>query len=425
MSDPEAPLSEPSDPAAGRAPIDLSVLHSLLTRWADGRQVGRPVPFEGLTNDPRMPAEIRRLVGLDAVDPGMAPTADHAAVPGPADPGRPTIPGYDLLDVVGRGGMGLVYRAHDTALMRDVAIKVLLPEYAHSQSAIRRFREEALITGQLQHPGIPPVHEVGVLPDGRPYLAMKLVKGQTFDAMLKARSTPADEHGRLLVIFEQVCQAVAYAHSHNVIHRDLKPANVMVGAFGEVQVMDWGLARVLDAKPTELDATESPERTKIRDPRANADSSGTQAGSVVGTPAYIPPEQAAGDLAAVDRRSDVFGLGGLLFAGLTAQPPLVGPAAAAVRLQAVGPNWTGPSRLDASGAEPELVALRNRASPRNRRTGRPTRPSWPRGRRLPGRARGAGRAADLDRAAAEARAVEQRKRRRVRSGLAAVPGCSC
>ena len=157
-------------------------------------------------------------------------------------------PGYELLGEVGRGGMGVVYRARDVRLSREVAIKLLREDYPADSAACDRFVAEAQITGQLQHPGIPAVHELGKLPDGRPFLAMKLVRGRTLRDQLNERSDPAEGRGRFVAVFEQICQAVGYAPAHRVIHRDLKPGNVMVGAFGEVQVMDWGLAKVLPAQ---------------------------------------------------------------------------------------------------------------------------------------------------------------------------------
>src|SRR6516165_5020872 len=169
-------------------------------------------------------------------------------------------PGYELLGEVGRGGMGVVYRARDAALDRDVAVKLLTERYPADSPAAQRFLGEARITGQLQHPGIPAVHQVGALADGRPFLAMKLIKGGTLEALLKQRPDPAADRGRLLAVFEAVCQAVGYAHAHRVIHRDLKPANVMVGAFGEVQVMDWGLAKALgEETPAPADAVAAAE----------------------------------------------------------------------------------------------------------------------------------------------------------------------
>ncbi|HTU91550.1 MAG TPA: serine/threonine-protein kinase [Gemmataceae bacterium] len=181
-----------------------------------------------------------------------------------APPASP--PGYELIDEIGRGGMGIVYRARDTALDRDVAVKLLSDRYAADSLAAQRFLSEARITGQLQHPGIPAVHQVGALPDGRPFLAMKLIKGSTLETILKHRLDPSADRGRLLAIFEAVCQAVGYAHAHRVIHRDLKPANVMVGAFGEVQVMDWGLAKVLGEETPATAEALAAEQTRAARP---------------------------------------------------------------------------------------------------------------------------------------------------------------
>jgi eukaryotic-like serine/threonine-protein kinase len=157
---------------------------------------------------------------------------------------------YALLDRVGAGGMGEVFRGRDPALGRDLAVKVLGPDLRGNQEAERRFEQEARITGALQHPNIVPVHNLGRLPNGRLYFTMKLVRGRTLARILTEDQGP-EQLPALLAIFEKVCQAVAFAHSRGVIHRDLKPANVMVGAFGEVQVMDWGLAKIL---PTDRQA---------------------------------------------------------------------------------------------------------------------------------------------------------------------------
>src|SRR5262245_58160134 len=183
-------------------------------------------------------------------------TAALEAQSGTTAGGIPAGPlGYELRDEIGRGGMGVVYRARDAALDRDVAVKLLSDRYPADSPAAQRFLSEARITGQLQHPGIPAVHQVGTLADGRPFLAMKLIQGSTLEAILKHRPDLSADRGRLLAIFEAVCQAVGYAHAHHVIHRDLKPANVMVGTFGEVQVMDWGLAKVLgEEAPSTADA---------------------------------------------------------------------------------------------------------------------------------------------------------------------------
>jgi tetratricopeptide (TPR) repeat protein len=300
------------------------------------------------------------------------PAADPAATTSDAPAADPTVAPpvlrgrYALGDEIARGGMGVIYRATDTALGREVAVKVLQEKYAPDSGAARRFADEARIAAQLQHPGIPPVHDLGALPDGRPFLAMKLIKGQTLEKLLGARPDPSADRGRFVAAFEQVCQAVAYAHAHGVIHRDLKPANVMVGSFGEVQVMDWGLAKVLSARPAE---TADPEATRADTlVRSLRDSDGlfTQAGSVLGTPAFMAPEQALGAVAKVDQRSDVFGLGAILAVILTGRPPFAAGSAETARVRAAqGDLADCLARLDACGAEPELVALCKRClSPR-------------------------------------------------------------
>jgi tetratricopeptide (TPR) repeat protein len=269
-------------------------------------------------------------------------------------------PGYELCEEIGHGGMGVVFRARDTALNRDVAVKLLSDRYPPDSPTALRFLSEARITGQLQHPGIPAVHQVGTLGDGRPFLAMKLIKGSTLEAILKQRPDPAADRGRLLAVFEAVCQAVGYAHAQRVIHRDLKPANVMVGAFGEVQVMDWGLAKVLgEERPANAEALATEETRAWTEFHLTPETgSHTQAGSLVGTPAFIPPEQALGEIGKVDERADVFGLGALLVVILTGKPPYVGESFEAVRVQAArGKLEDCFARLEASGAEPGLVVL--------------------------------------------------------------------
>ena len=232
---------------------------------------------------------------------------------------------YVLGDEIARGGMGVVYLATDTILSREVAVKVLQTRFAPGSGTARRFADEARIAAQLQHPAIPPVHDLGILPDGRPFLAMKLIKGQTLEALLKARPDPSAERGRFVAVFEQICQALAYAHAHDVIHRDLKPANVMVGAFGEVQVMDWGLAKVLTNREDEQSAPDPDATTGGTDIISLRDTEGTltQAGSILGTPAFMPPEQAVGAVGKINEQSDVFGLGAVLAVILTGRPPFM------------------------------------------------------------------------------------------------------
>jgi tetratricopeptide (TPR) repeat protein len=340
-------------------------------------------------------------------------------------------PGYALLEEIGRGGMGVVYRARDIALDRDVAVKLLADRFGPDSPAAQRFLTEGRITGQLQHPGIPAVHQVGAPPDGRPFLAMKLIKGSTLELLLQRRDDPTDR-GRLLAVFEAVCQAVGYAHAHDVIHRDLKPANVMVGAFGEVQVMDWGLAKILGAEA----APASPAATQDEATRAwtqisptPEDGSHTQAGSLVGTPAFIAPEQALGEIAKVNKRSDVFGLGALLAVILTGKPPYVGDNAESVRVQAVrGKLDDCFARLEASGAEPELVALCRRClafepADRPADAGEVAQAVAELRAAADERARRAELErvrVEAERATAQAQAAERRKRRRLWLGAAAV-----
>jgi tetratricopeptide (TPR) repeat protein len=292
---------------------------------------------------------------------GLASTADPrpAASPGADGPAGdlPAVPGYQVLREIARGGMGRVLAACDLGLDRDVALKVLLPG-----ANADRFVRESKITARLPHPGIPPVHALGTLADGSPFLAMKLVAGQTLAVEMKTADRP-----RLLQAFTQVCQAVGFAHSRGVIHRDLKPANVMVGAFGEVQVMDWGLAKDLAGRegvdeprsaevPMVLPVgTDSSQTADYRTLGKAADGQ-TQAGQVMGTPAYMAPEQARGE--AVDARSDVFALGGILCAILTGQPPFRGKSAREVLRRAAAADLADANaRLDGCGADADLIAV--------------------------------------------------------------------
>jgi tetratricopeptide (TPR) repeat protein/tRNA A-37 threonylcarbamoyl transferase component Bud32 len=264
---------------------------------------------------------------------------------------------YTVFEELGHGGMAEVFRAMDAAFGRTLAFKVLLAKHRDNPELVRRFVEEARIHARLTHPAIVPVHELGSLPDRRPFFTMKLVKGQTLAELLKQRGTPQDDLPRFLAVFEQVCQAMAYAHAAGVIHRDLKPANVMVGAFGEVQVMDWGLAKVLSEKEgapapdhsTEIGVVESP-----RDETGDA----SRPGSVMGTLAYMAPEQARGEVAQMDERADVFGLGAILCVILTGHPPYVAVTREALEGEAQRGDVAGAcARLDGCGADAELVRL--------------------------------------------------------------------
>ncbi len=216
---------------------------------------------------------------------------------------------YRLVRPLGRGGMGAVYVVEDTELGREVALKVSSTAGAASEPC-ERLRREARILAQLEHPGIVPVHDVGALPDGRVFYVMQRVRGEPLDAWAKGHP----ERPPRLRLFQRICEAVAFAHAGGVVHRDLKPENVMVGAFGEALVMDWGIAKSLapgSARGPAVDA-DAPRGSPADTLPAPTEGDGTIAGTVMGTPGYMAPEQARGDLAAVDARSDVYALGAIL-----------------------------------------------------------------------------------------------------------------
>jgi hypothetical protein len=289
------------------------------------------------TVDHVVPAE--ELATVDVSQPDQSTNASGPYLPaGPVD--APTIPGYRITAEIARGGMGRVYAGHDLKLDREVAIKTLLPG-----ANAARFVTEAKITARLPHPNIPPVHALGEV-DDTPWLAMKFVHGQTLADLLKDRATPPSEWPRFVQIFEQIAQAVGFAHQRGIIHRDLKPLNVMVGEFGEVQVMDWGLAKSTatgsEASPgAESDAT---------------DVQHTMAGTVMGTPGFMAPEQARGEV--VDQRADVFALGAILTSILTGQSVFGGTTAKETITQAArGDTAAALARLEKSGTDPELLAI--------------------------------------------------------------------
>jgi tetratricopeptide (TPR) repeat protein len=386
---------------------------------AFGPDSGPPLPVTGSVVQALGAAPVQlREPDTEPADPVVRPHSDAVSAEAPAR--------LQLQGEIARGGMGAVLKGRDVDLGRDVAVKVLLEAHAGRTELVQRFVEEAQVAGQLQHPGVVPVYQMGQLPDRRPYFTMKLVKGQTLAQLLARRTDPAQDRPRLLKVFEQVCQALAYAHARGVIHRDLKPSNVMVGAFGEVQVMDWGLAKILRQGGADEKAPATAEATVIRTARGGSATppppgSQTQAGAVLGTPAYMAPEQARGETARLDERCDVFGLGAILCTILTGQPPYAGADGEAVYGLASRAELAGAfARLDGCGADAELIALVKCclcADP----AGRP-RDAGALAAELNaylGSVEARLRRAELDRAAAEARAVEERKRRRVALALAA------
>ena len=285
----------------------------------------------------------------DDITQTIAPTGtpdslETAASDAPAKIGDATaLPGHTVGEQIGRGGMGLVHRATDAELQRDIALKSLTTKAARSTTSAARFEREARALAQLEHPNIVPIHRLGHDEEGRPFYTMKLVKGQTLRAILRGINEGNEQTltdyplDRLLTILRKVCDAIAFAHHKGVIHRDLKPENIMIGEFGEALVMDWGLAKLMGEEP-EPEHTEG--TSEPLDLPGQFDPSGTisgvnsgysealtMVGEVVGTPRYMAPEQAHGETQKIDARTDVYALGGMLFEILALEPSVTGKSA--------------------------------------------------------------------------------------------------
>lgn len=292
----------------------------------------------------------------------------------PAAPKEVATGRYILGAEIGRGGVGTVHAAWDVHLDREVALKVLRQEHQNRPEIALRFLKEARITSRLQHPGVVAIYEVGTSPDELPFFVMQLIHGKTLDQILNSRSDLITDRTRLLDIFFQVCQVVAYAHSQGVIHRDLKPANIMAGAFGLVKVTDWGLAKLLnEPEPLEEFIASShfnPYEGMTADSRLDAADlswNETQLGTIFGTPAYIPPEQALGETQQVDKRADVFGLGSLLCEIFTGAPPYTGASGREIYNKASAADTDDAfRRLDASAAPQDLLTLTKACLARDR-----------------------------------------------------------
>jgi WD40 repeat protein len=349
---------------------DLLIEQGHLTR-ADTAAVEVLLEQETRNQDSRSPSlspdeRLRRaLAALEesrtgGVTTGLASGDPDVSLSQPAPVPR-TGPRYALIRQHGSGGGGRVWVAWDHDLEREVALKELLPEWAERPELCQRFLDEARITGQLDHPGIVPVHDLA-RPDGDqpPYYTMRLIKGRSLDEALEAyhqrqlsgQALPL-ERATLLQAFIQVCQAVAYAHDRGVIHRDLKPQNVVLGDYGEVIVLDWGLARLL-GRPE----GSTPLPAVTLDPADTHDPS--RPGAVLGTPSYMAPEQAAGRQGLVNPRTDVYGLGSMLYELLTGRPPFTGSDNEEVRRQVCTTPPAHPCAIQPS-VPPALAAVCLRA----------------------------------------------------------------
>jgi hypothetical protein len=239
-----------------------------------------------------------------------APAGHSSAADAPAGADR-----YEVQREIGEGGMGRVLEAIDRQFGRRVAIKELLQTDSNSLRA--RFQVEAVVTANLEHPGVAPVYDRGVDAKGQPYYAMRLIRGRTLaDAISEANDLPA--RLQLIPVVVRVAQTLAYAHDHGIIHRDVKPANIVVGRHGETVLLDWGIAKVRGVGVSEALRDDG-------DSERLATAPATRHGAVIGTPAYMAPEQAAGEVAAIDERTDVFALGALLYHVLSGRAPFEGP----------------------------------------------------------------------------------------------------
>lgn len=280
------------------------------------------------------------MAGSEATLPVARPIVEDEPDEPPAADGPPELR-FKVLRPHARGGLGEVFVAHDTELNREVALKRIRDERLDTPENRARFVLEAEVTGSLEHPGIVPVYSLGTSDDGRPFYAMRFIKGESFKEAIvqyhQTNSSGRDETGRLLELrkllrrFIDVCNAIEYAHSRGVLHRDLKPDNIMLGDFGETLVVDWGLAKPLGMAepPVEL-GPDSPDDPGVQNgggegarPVWASGTAPTQMGSAIGTPAYMSPEQAAGDLDRIGVAADVYSLGATLYCLLTGRPPFV------------------------------------------------------------------------------------------------------
>jgi serine/threonine protein kinase/Tfp pilus assembly protein PilF len=312
---------------------------------AAGAQVSGLIaePDDGPTFDPHRDAGLRTGAYVLGTHAGKLAPTEFAGATGAYDPNAPSSFGdgsaavdavpmearcgrYRLKHFHAKGGMGEIWLAEDTTIGRPVALKRMLGRHKNQQ---HRFRVEAQVTGQLEHPGIVPIHELGTTEDGLPFYTMKFVRGRTLQAVIqefhKSKLAPGArdvERVRLLQNFISLCQTVAYAHSKGVLHRDLKPENVMLGPYGETLLLDWGIAKVMDQP--EAAGTDKADFVHLEEAD---DETGTRAGAVIGSPSYMSPEIAAGLNAEADQRSDVFLLGATLYEILTGKLPRQGKSA--------------------------------------------------------------------------------------------------
>lgn len=278
---------------------------------------------------------------------------------------------YLVGDEIGHGGMGVVYEAWDTQLQRRIAIKILRKEERAKPDSLPRFFREARIASRLHHPGILSVHDFAVAPDGQAFIVMGLLHGATLAEALSTVVDRAAELPRFFNIFVKVCQAIAFAHAKGIIHRDLKPSNIMIGDYGEVTILDWGLAKVIGEATPPAVASPNPGAggpNPVSGGQLDHCPWETVAGAVFGTLAYLAPEQARGQVDQIDQRSDIFALGSILCEILTGKPPFCGETLAETYKQAVKGDITNILRLlDSCQGPRSIVGLAKKClSPKRR-----------------------------------------------------------
>ncbi|MBK8975774.1 MAG: protein kinase [Planctomycetes bacterium] len=378
-------MADPSRDDASAPPSSVAEdrAYALLADFLRDRDAASELDFEALcARHPECEGELRSIRDAYLTLEDLLPGPVEA---GPAPRGAPATPPevtrlwqhllhsgprgdrYEERGELARGGMGVVLRVWDRELRRELAMKVLRD--ARSDDAGKtRFLAEAQVTSQLDHPGIVPVHEIGMRSGSSVYYTMRLVRGRELASVLPLGSATADgwDLPRVLDALLKVCDTMRYAHDQGVVHRDLKPSNIMVGAYGDVYVMDWGLARVLDTgSPASAKALQT-ERTALRTAVSDVPLTTLQ-GDVLGTPSYMSPEQASGRLELVDPRTDVYALGAVLYHVLTGHAPYAPPGASVdsetvLRQLRAGPP--PPVRADTPACAPELAAICDRAMAR-------------------------------------------------------------
>jgi WD40 repeat protein/serine/threonine protein kinase len=358
--------------------IDRERLVSAIRTWARSpdRTLSEALADDGVLGAPelaRLEDRVRRDLGSPEGVPEPAATVAYLGQPaGERREGAGRTPAdaaangneeagerFQILQLHARGGLGEIFLAFDGELNRSVALKELRAQRAHDPDSQARFLLEAKVTGKLEHPGIVPVYSLGRYADGRPYYAMRLIEGETLrDAIERFHRTRASSQGgddrelafrRLLKSIIDACNAVAYAHSRGVVHRDLKPENIMLGRFGETLVVDWGVAKShagIQGNETEPESAHLP----------TADASMTQPGSVIGTPRYMSPEQAAGELDRVGPASDIYSLGAILYCLLVGHAPVDGDVQTVLHRVRDG-IFPSPRRVARGSVDPTLEAI--------------------------------------------------------------------